>query len=272
MWIKTIILLLFIALSSPFEVIAQQPNRCNNTLNGDYLLSYGHAAWFTIKQPLQYKAKDWAVVGGAVAATALVYVYDEEIFNFFDNHFPDETQDELCIWADSYGSGYLSIPMLGGFYLAGVIWKDNRAKHAALAGLQSFVIAGATGWIIKHTTQRARPSQQEVLDPRVWEGPFGGHGYNAFPSGHTICAFALATTLGGIYNDKPWLGAGMYALAGLTAYSRAVSGKHWPSDILAGAVLGYGIGRAVLLFNHSKQAKCIEPSISANGIGMRVKL
>lgn len=265
------ICVLFITFTLHYDVFSQQSNRCNITFNGDYILSYAPATWYTIKQPSKYKASDWAVAGSLVAASAVVYVFDEEIYNYFDRQFTDENAIEFGKIADAYGSGLLSIPMLGGFFITGLIKKNDRAKHAALAGMQAFLLSGGAGWIIKELTHRARPDQLAEPDPGVWAGPFSGSGYNAFPSGHTMRAFALATVMAGVYNDKPWLGAAFYGLAGLTAYSRLVSGEHWASDVIAGAALGYGVGRAVLWFNREKSAKCFEPSMSENGIGMRVR-
>ncbi len=269
--INVMICAIIITLYVPSVTYAQQPDRCNYKFNGDYILSYAPATWFTIKQPIKYKAKDWAVAGGMVAAAAVVYVYDEEIYNFFDSQFTNESAHKYGRFADAFGSGLLSIPMLGGFYVVGIVNDNDRACHAALAGMQAFLLSGGAGWIIKEMTHRPRPDDLIEPDPKAWYGPFHGGGFDAFPSGHTMRAVALATVMAGVYNDKPWLGVAMYTLAGLTAYSRLVSGEHWPSDVIAGAALGYGIGRAVLWFNRQKSARCIEPSISQDGIGMRVR-
>ena len=61
----------------------------------------------------------------------------------------------------------------------------------------------------------------------------------SFPSGHTVSAFAAATTLYLARTDRPgrrplWL-FGLAAAAGL---SRVAVGAHWPGDVLAGAAIG----------------------------------
>lgn len=256
----------------PLPGFSQLNRKCNTRFNGDYMLSYFPATWNTIKHPLQYKPVDWAVAGGLIAGGILVYSQDQELFTFFDRHFTDHQARNFGKFGNSFGSGLLSIPMLGGFYLVGSIKDNDRARHAALAGMQAFLLSGGAGWIIKEMTHRPRPDDLSAPDPKAWYGPFHGSRYDAFPSGHTMRAFALATVMAGVYNDKPWLGAAFYGLAGLTAYSRLVSGEHWASDVFAGAALGYGIGRAVLWFNRKKSAKCFEPSVSENGIGIRIKL
>jgi membrane-associated phospholipid phosphatase len=61
----------------------------------------------------------------------------------------------------------------------------------------------------------------------------------SFPSGHTSSAFALATSFALAY-PKWYVIAPVYVWAGATAYSRMHLGVHYPSDVLAGAVLGSG--------------------------------
>ncbi len=123
-------------------------------------------------------------------------------------------------------------------------------------------------FVLKELTHRPRPNQQQTADHTSWFGPLQGKGFTAFPSGHSMRSFALATVLAGIYYDRPWLGASFYALAGLTAWSRLNSGEHWASDVVVGAVLGYGIGRAILLFNNNKSRNCMKMSAGPNGIGL----
>lgn len=56
-----------------------------------------------------------------------------------------------------------------------------------------------------------------------------------FPSGHTSRAFALATA---ISFEKPLLMVPAYILATTVGFSRIYLGVHYPSDVIAGAMLG----------------------------------
>ncbi len=57
----------------------------------------------------------------------------------------------------------------------------------------------------------------------------------SFPSGHTFASFASATALF-LYHKK--LGIAAYLLAGIIAFTRLYLYVHFPSDVLAGMLLG----------------------------------
>jgi undecaprenyl-diphosphatase len=58
---------------------------------------------------------------------------------------------------------------------------------------------------------------------------------HSFPSGHAATSFACATVLSAF---APRLRLPLYALAVLIAFSRLYNGVHYPTDVVAGAVLG----------------------------------
>ncbi len=65
----------------------------------------------------------------------------------------------------------------------------------------------------------------------------------SFPSGHTMASFAAATVLWH-WNRKA--GLATYLLAGMIAFSRLYLFVHFPSDVLAGALLGCLVGIAAV--------------------------
>lgn len=87
--------------------------------------------------------------------------------------------------------------------------------------------------ILKPMVARMRPYDllgYEILVARL--GDF------SFPSGHTAAAFASATA---IYSmNKKW-GTSTFVLAAFMGFSRLYLGVHYPSDVLAGAFLGWFI-------------------------------
>jgi membrane-associated phospholipid phosphatase len=82
------------------------------------------------------------------------------------------------------------------------------------------------------------------------ERPFVTHPYieklseagsSSFPSGHTLEAFAVAAALSLMFTRKKFV-VPVYTWAMLVAYSRMALGVHYPSDVLAGILIGSFIG------------------------------
>jgi membrane-associated phospholipid phosphatase len=105
--------------------------------------------------------------------------------------------------------------------------------------LLSLVTAGVTAAAIKKATGRLRPA--ESTDPFLFK-PFSSH--DAFPSGHATMAFALATSLSEEIRNR-WASAALYAFATGTAWSRMNDERHWLSDVLAGAAVGFTAAKIV---------------------------
>ncbi len=104
---------------------------------------------------------------------------------------------------------------------------------AALAG--TFLYA----WL-KGATERPRP-YQACAAIQCLGAPLDRF---SFPSGHTLHAVAFSAVACAYYPALGWL---LWPFATLVAGSRLVLGLHYPSDVIAGALLGAGI--AALSFN-----------------------
>ena len=68
----------------------------------------------------------------------------------------------------------------------------------------------------------------------------------SFPSGHAAFYFAIATVVY-FYNKKA--GLGFFFASFLISLARVFSGIHWPSDIIAGALVGMFSGWLIIVFS-----------------------
>ncbi|MDP4278347.1 MAG: phosphatase PAP2 family protein [Bacteroidota bacterium] len=125
------------------------------------------------------------------------------------------------------------VPLVLG--VAGLIGKDEAMCVSALeVGAASAVNLAAT-YLLKYSVDRPRPFEtypNEILKKASGDG-------GSFPSGHTSSAFATATSLSLNY-PKWYIIVPSYVWAGTVGYARMHQGVHYPSDVLAGALLGAG--------------------------------
>jgi undecaprenyl-diphosphatase len=68
----------------------------------------------------------------------------------------------------------------------------------------------------------------------------------SFPSGHTLHAVSFAWQASRHFPELGWL---LVPLAGLIAASRVVLGLHYPTDVIAGAVIGASLAQLGLSFS-----------------------
>lgn len=118
--------------------------------------------------------------------------------------------------------------------IGGLIDERRRAR---------WLVAGATGpmaivfnYAVKRTVGRERPLIEE--HPPLARAP----SKLSFPSAHATSSVAAATALGRV---QPRARLPLFALAGAICVGRPYLGMHYPSDVLAGAVLGTAIGLLV---------------------------
>jgi membrane-associated phospholipid phosphatase len=126
----------------------------------------------------------------------------------------------------------IGMPLM--FYGISMITKDTLMREKSVYMGLSLISAATVTAILKYSINRPRPY---ITYPDL-EKETGG-GSSSFPSGHTSDAFALATSISLTY-PKWYVILPSYVWAVAVGYSRMDLGVHYPSDVLAGAIIGTG--------------------------------
>ena len=127
-----------------------------------------------------------------------------------------------------HGIVYITIAVLMLFFK-----RYRRTGATILTGLSiGYVLVNL---IVKNLVARLRPYQINTAFELIVKAP---HEFS-FPSGHALHGFVFATVL--MFYDKR-IGIPALIVVTLVAFSRLYLYVHFPTDVLAGAAMGVGIG------------------------------
>ncbi|HYR06786.1 MAG TPA: phosphatase PAP2 family protein [Longimicrobium sp.] len=193
-------------------------------------------------QPLVSRRE--AAAGAAVVAGALLL---DEVF---DGAVPagGGTRWEGASDALNYGGRpQYALLLLGGAWTAGELARRSEVADAALHVTAALAAGGVANGLLKYSVGRERPST--TADPLRFR-PFNAENrWQAFPSGHAVVVFSLASAVSEEAR-APWVTALAYGGAALVGWSRVYDDKHWASDVAGGALVGILAGRSVVRLLH----------------------
>ena len=163
----------------------------------------------------------------------IFYSIDLTIFYFFNHTISTGFFDKFFSIITNVNNWYITYL----FFLGILFFKGGRiGKLSALGILILITITDqASHKILKEFFERSRPcnSLSDVFTP------FGCTGSYSFPSNHAVNNFAAASFFAKLY---PRYKSVLFITASLVALSRVYLGLHYPSDIIAGAAIGFIFG------------------------------
>lgn len=240
-----------------------------------YFILLGSDLKQSFTKPFHMKKRDWGNLGKfALVAGALSFA-DEPIQQGalrLRNNSP--RVDHVSKYITNFGGVYeaYTLAALGAY---GFIFKNEKIKTTTLLATQSYIAGAAVEGVTKFLSGRTRPSIYPAgteAEPKFL-GPFSKTSkdagekkvFSSFPSGHTTVAFAAATVFALEYKDNPIIPIIAYSAATMIGLSRITENKHWSTDVLVGAALGFLTGKEVVN-NYHRYSKLKAPGQKKNTV------
>lgn len=229
---------LALPMAAPSRLLAQNrefPDRINRQFFRYLLKDTGTI----IASPFRWDSKDCWRAGLSAVATGSFLLADNSIHCWVIDH-PDKTRTSAARVFSAAGTPVALLGLASAGYLTGCFSNSSQTRKAFLFAAESLIITGLITGIIKTGAGRSRPYNEE--------GAFSFHPFTlkerwrSFPSGHAASAWALASSLAESSRNIG-LDILFYTLATGVSISRVMLDKHFASDVVAGSLLGFFIGK-----------------------------
>jgi len=190
------------------------------------------------------KAENWIPTAIIIGGTAAFIKEDPPLERKVRQ--TDLFTDYNKVMKSSISGGLITVVPVG-FYVLSLIRHDSYGQATGLLAGEAVLNDTVLMVVMKAITRRARPSE---FPPNgayndtffATHNSFLGKG-SAFPSGHAMMAFSVATVFAERYKRHKWVPYVAYTLATAISFSRISTGSHFPSDVFIGAATGFAIAK-----------------------------
>jgi membrane-associated phospholipid phosphatase len=184
-------------------------------------------------------------------ATIASLVIDLPIATMARNLNPPRWFAELLEISEAFGHGIGAT-----LVVIGVLVLDVPRRRYWPSLIAGSVGSGLVANLFKLFVIRTRPRSLEAFPESVWSTFQGmwslsaGNAQQSFPSAHTATAVGLAVMLTAYYPRGRWYFASLAVLVGL---QRVQVAAHFPSDVFAGAIVGWMTASLCLIMQDWRQ-------------------
>jgi undecaprenyl-diphosphatase len=176
--------------------------------------------------------------GGMKVRKRSFEIIDNKILNLCSFKIENKCFDKIMpiiTRSNDYGKVYISLAI----FSIVIDYKRIEAINILIALVLGMLLGEG---LLKHLIRRNRPKDRELNKDLLVKTPRT----SSFPSGHTTSSFA---TIGVLWFMNSGFFYVFLIMAVLIAFSRIYLYLHYPSDVLAGIVLGLGCGKLVMLLS-----------------------
>jgi membrane-associated phospholipid phosphatase len=207
--------------------------------------------WSVVTAPAHAQAHDALPFGGVAAGVVLLSFRDSAIFAWMSTH-PNSgfmrvvapLRDRWRLPIYELGSGQVLLPLSAVAYAAGRLSHAPGLRDAALGCAAGHLSSALLRDVIYLSVSRIRPHDSpddpyQISLPGVREW-----GHHSFLSGHIANSMACASYFSHRFTLGP-LEPAMYTYVTLIGLGRMADAWHWASDTMAGASMGFAIGKFI---------------------------
>lgn len=208
--------------------------------------------------PRHWQRAEWTRFGEGTAAVLALYAADKSLYDGVQRNrssFTNNFAKDITPFG-GHRALELSVLMIAG----GALAHQTETRDAGRDSLEAELwAAGIVTPVLKRAFGRARPSQDEGA--HSFHSLTSSSHFESFPSGHATNAFAFATAVAGHYDN--WIVPTIvYTIASGVAFSRVNDRAHFPSDVLAGALIGRAVAKGVVArHRHARVAWSLAPGV-----------
>jgi membrane-associated phospholipid phosphatase len=203
--------------------------------------------------PLRITGKRFCFWVPVIGATMISMANDEKIYSEIKKYQArHEWVSDVSPVITCGGKGTTALAVSGLFYFGGLVFNDEKAMQTGALCAEALAHAGLIVTVGKLLTGQQRPSYNGQVYWHWFPSSLKQFGtdpqskYDAFPSGHSIVAWSLATVIARQYKDNIIIPILVYTAATGVALSRITQDEHWLSDVIVGSALGYTIGNFIV--------------------------
>jgi membrane-associated phospholipid phosphatase len=206
--------------------------------------------WAVWSSPAHAKLRDAAPAAAVLGAVLLTSYADSSIYVWMSTHPNTLAMRMISPIRDGWkfpinggGNGQFLLPLSLTLYTAGRLSHDSDLRDAGLGCAAGHLTSAALRDVIYLSVSRMRPHdtaqarQLSLPGGRVWSK-------HSFLSGHIANSMSCAS----YFSHRFALGAAeplIYAYPIMIGFGRMADGWHWTSDTMAGAAMGFAIGKAM---------------------------
>lgn len=264
--------------TSPFHPFSNSSNSSEGTDEKGIIhsavhdLKYGLRTTFSdflhiYSSPSRMSTSGALLTSGVLILGGVIYTFDQEIYDIFkrnkDNpiYKPVRHVGEFFepLGLMGFTNKYLFIVLFTGY-----IFDIEPMVSISADILESYVIAGVAKNAANVIIGRRRPSAG--VGPNSFEFGRG----TSFPSGHSLNIVQVASILS-YHFDNSVFKAIAYSVAGTVLLQRITSDSHWPSDVYAGAVLGWFISHELIDLKRNRKLS-VTPVFRDDARGMDIRI